>query len=534
MKLKYYFTTLNLLSNGVIMTLYRYLNEAKDRLDISIQAASKWLTSDKKKEEFLSTPVDVEMKLDGVKANLLLINDTGDYTKDWIVSYKGEIQYPTEFDFASTYSIKKSSIANAQFKLVFEHLKKITPNLFGIPINTEFFIEMIMKKPTLSSNYTKHGMILIASSPCTWEDNFGKLKTRSTFDTSNREKYSKILKIPTPELIFSGVLGNQATFESSIRSKDLKEKYNEFKSSINWNDKDSIISGISQMFLALDSKYGNHKEEGVVIKYKDGSRYLKFVQPYQTDQAARAIIKSKYKEDDPEDENLYWDRVRLAALNIIQNLTHGKVIKYSQFPEFLEKAAKELKKYKLDFSHAKKNTLQIKDDIAGQIKLQSRKSLKGNNGSLILGRFQPLTKGHEKMINLAKKESDSIVICVVRARKPDPEKNPIPYDLQVKMIREVYPDAEIITHSTANLFSIMQKASHNINTIYAGTDRAAAYRNIISRNKELSVREVKRTDEDISASKVRQAIKDNDMKTFKQLMDRKLWKYWDELKKYVI
>jgi len=267
------------------------------------------------------------------------------------------------------------------------------------------------------------------------------------------------------------------------------------------------------------------KHNGKTVK-----RILKFVQSYQNDQAARAIIKGKYKEDNPEDEDLYWDRVRLAALNIIQNLTHGKVIKYSQFPEFLGNAAMELKKYKLDFSHSKKDNLQIKDDIAGQIKLQSRKSLKGNNGSLILGRFQPLTKGHEKMINLAKKESDSVVICIIRARKPDLEKNPIPYDLQVKMIKEIYPDAEIITHSTANLFSIMQKASHNINTIYAGSDRASSYRNTISRNKELSVREVNRSDDDISATRVRQAIKDNDEKTFKQLMNKKLWKYWDDLR----
>jgi len=114
-----------------------FLNEVgKDYLDISIQAASKYLTNNKKKEEFLSTPVTVELKFDGIKTNLIYKDNTGDYTKDWIVSYKGDIQYPGANDFASTTAIKKSSIANAQFKIIFDYLKKVTPNISGIPLNT--------------------------------------------------------------------------------------------------------------------------------------------------------------------------------------------------------------------------------------------------------------------------------------------------------------------------------------------------------------------------------------------------------------
>jgi len=515
------------------MNFRTYLSEAKDQLDISIQAASKYLTNDKKKEQFLSTPVKVEVKFDGIKITLVYKDNTGDYTKDWIVSYKGEIQYPEEFDFAADNSIKKSSIANAQFKLVFDHLKKITPNMGKIPLNTEFFVEFLMKKPTLSSNYTKHGMILIASSPCKWEDNFGKLKTQSTFDTSKREKYSKILDIPTPPVIFDGVLGNQSTFESSILSPELKVAYNEYKSSIDWQNTDSIINGVSEMFLSLDSKYGGGREEGVVIFYKNGEKILKFQQIYQVDQIARKAIKDRFKEPDPETELTYWDLVRLNALNIISAVTKGKTIKYVDFPNVLAECAKELKSLNLTFTHSKKNTLQIKDDIQGQIKLQLRKNLKGNNGSLILGRFQPLTLGHEKMLKQAYKNSDKLVICIVRARKKDSEKNPFPLDLQEKMIKEIFPKADIITHSTGNLFSIMQKSSFNINTIWAGTDRAANYRQTIKYNPELSVSEIKRSDKDISATKVREAIKNNDIKTFRSMMDKKLWKYFDELRKYL-
>ena len=111
------------------MDFLKYLSEAKDQLDISIQSADKYLTSDKKKLELLSVPVKVEHKTDGIKITLIYIDNTGDFTKDWIVSYKGEIQYPGEFDFSSRTAIKRSSVANAQFQLIFDHLKKITPEI---------------------------------------------------------------------------------------------------------------------------------------------------------------------------------------------------------------------------------------------------------------------------------------------------------------------------------------------------------------------------------------------------------------------
>lgn len=516
------------------MNFRNYLTEAKDQLDISIQAAKKYLTSDKKKQEFISTPVRVEMKYDGLKISLVYKDNTGDYTKDWIVAYKGEILYPSAYDFASTDSIKKSSIAGAQYKLVFEHLAKITPGLGKIPLNTEFFIEFLGKKPTLSSNYTKHGMILIASSPCKWEDNFGKLKTQSIFDTSKRDYYSSILKIPVPTVIFEGVIGNESAFESSIKVPELKTIYNELKSSINWSEPDSIINGVSEMFLAIDSKFGNHKEEGVVIIYKDGTRILKFQQSYQVDQEARKIIKDRFKESNEEDENTYWDLVRLNALNIISVVTRGKLVKYVDFPDTLEKCAKALKKLNLTFSHSKKNTVQIKDDISGNISMILRKNLKGNNGSLILGRFQPLTLGHIKMLKQAERNSDKLVICIVRARKQDLEKNPFPLELQEKMIKELFPKAEIITHSTGNLFGIMSKATSNINTIWAGSDRVSSYKSTLSRNPDLSVSEIKRTDDDISATKVRQALKDDNEKEFRKMMHKSLWKYYKELRNYVL
>ena len=44
-----------------------FLNEAKEQLDISIQSADKYLTSQKKIEELLTSEVEIEHKTDGIK-----------------------------------------------------------------------------------------------------------------------------------------------------------------------------------------------------------------------------------------------------------------------------------------------------------------------------------------------------------------------------------------------------------------------------------------------------------------------------------
>ena len=474
-------------------TFYSFLHEAKDQLDISIQAAKKFLTSDKKKDWFLDTPVIVEHKTDGVKLTLIYKDDTGDYTKDWIVSYKGQIQFPEEFDFAASSTIKKSSIANAQFKLVFDHLKKITPSFHG-KINTEYFIEFLMTKPTLSSNYKyKHRMVLIAHSPTTYEDNFGILKSHPTsFITNDRNAVAKELQVDHPQLLFKGTLRN---FEKGIQNPELKKIYQNYKNIIDFHDNDNLIQNITDMFLKVESKYGG-VEEGVVLNY--GDKLLKIQQVYQVDQEARKAIKAKYQEDTEELENQYWDSIRLTALNIIKKITKGKAVKYVNFPKVLEQCAKELGSIRtFDFSHSKKNNTQIKDDIQGNIKMIIRKGLKGNNNFLFLGKFRVLTKAHYDIIKAGLRKYDGGVVAIITNKDTKDTK-----DLRTKMVQKAFPKIEIVHHSTGNLFSIMQKATKNINVVLAGSDRVSSYKAILKRNPDISVEETKRTKFDISATKV--------------------------------
>jgi citrate lyase synthetase len=77
----------------------------------------------------------------------------------------------------------------------------------------------------------------------------------------------------------------------------------------------------------------------------------------------------------------------------------------------------------------------------------------------------------------------------------------------------------------------MNKASSNINVILAGSDRVAGYTKMLEKNPDIRVREIKRTDEDTSASKVVQALKDDNINKFKEMTPKEIWPFYDELRR---
>lgn len=491
------------------------LNETQDQLDISILAADKYITSDSRLKYVLDTPCTIEAKTDGIKLTVLKIADTGSID-DYIFAYKNSILYAKEFDYQTKTAIKHDSIGNSQFKLVFEHFEKLGKN--SIPVNTELQIEYLMSKPTLSSNYThKHGMVLIGYSKSTYTADFGILKTHNSgMFTEKRDEYAKELKINTPLKIFDGVLSN---FERGIIAKDLKSIFVQYKNSLNLDNINDYWTKIKEMLLKIPSVFGG-TEEGIVIKYP--GMLLKVQQVYQVDQNARAKIKQKYRADSQDTEDEYWKNVRRTALELVA------AIKVTNIAQGLEDAALRLKRLKLDFTHPKKCTAVIKDDIQGNVKSLIIKSMKGNNGCLVLGKFRVFTLGHYKLIKAALKKFDRVAVCLVTSKDTAGTEQ-----LRLKMLQavsETFGDkVQIIEHSSGNLFSIFKKCPFNINGVYAGTDRVQSYQKMLKDNLGMHVCEVQRNDEDISATKVIANI--HDEKFFKKNTPKEIHEFYDELVK---
>jgi len=488
----------------------QYISEGKGQLDIAIQSGKKYLSSDAKKEKFLNTPVVVEHKTDGVKLTLIKKDNTGIAEQDWIVSYKGNIIYSDEHTFISKATLKKNSINNGQFTFVWDHLQKLRK--VSIPVGTELFIEFLMNKPTLSSNYTKkHGMVLIGYSKSTWKEKQGNLITKPTgFETAKRNEYAKELKVDVPALLFKGVLGNKNDFVKGIKDDNLKSLYR--SSDINWDSEEAIIAGISQMFLDVESKYGG-KEEGVVIKYDNV--IIKFQQEYQVDPEARAAIKNKYRGDMAYEDD-YWKKVNLSVDVIIEDIDEVELQKA------LKEVAKTLKSYKVPFTHIKKTNDQILEDIQLTARMVLIKQMPGNQGALFLGKMRIMTKAHWQIIKDSTTKYDSTTVALISSKDTKGTK-----ELRNDVLETCFgSDIEIINASSGNLFTLMNKSQNNINYILAGSDRVDAYEKMLEKNRGMKVVETKRVDDDISASKVIANL--DDYKYFKANTPKCVWPFYDK------
>lgn len=485
----------------------QYLNEAA-MMDVSIKSIEKVFNTTEKIEKFLNTKVEITEKYDGTK--LTLVRNDRDWSENfadnWIVAFKGNILYPEEYDFASDPTIRKASIGTSQYKLVFNHLKKVHPKTKSIPKNTEFFIEYIMDKPTLTRDYqTKHGMILLAYSPTKYMVRNGIIKTNSPkFITNRLSKFSRMLQIPTPRVIFKGKLGDFVKGDFSTPESHLSE--------------------IRNKLLAIESEFGG-STEGAVIKLSNGDMY-KFLQADQHDKAVRAAKKERYQMS-REEESKYWQDVREYIKPIVDGIDKG------DFRNALKELSRKVYGLKsAPVKHKKKELINIQDDLMLTGKNMIMKHLEGNNGALFTGRFSPPTKAHMQIVGDAMKKYDSVTLNIVKSGKDDP-KNPFPLDLQMRMWKTAFPKLIIQTSQTGNIIQIIRKADNNINAVLAGSDRVKEYENQLKTNPDIKVDEIKRSDEDISATKVRTALKNDDIETFKKNMDKRVWKFYDELKKYV-
>jgi nicotinamide mononucleotide adenylyltransferase len=165
--------------------------------------------------------------------------------------------------------------------------------------------------------------------------------------------------------------------------------------------------------------------------------------------------------------------------------------------------------------------------------------------NIFVGRFQPFTLGHVKVFEqMYKKNGYPVVVFLARGGKPDPEKRPFDEDLQQAMFAEMtkqYPflEAAFVVPNAGidTLFATVRPVYEPMLWGY-GTDRKRAYDVMINNPKyreELGVDpeftgfEIKRTDDDVSASKVRNALMNSDETTFKKMTPKSIHKFYKTL-----
>jgi hypothetical protein len=165
--------------------------------------------------------------------------------------------------------------------------------------------------------------------------------------------------------------------------------------------------------------------------------------------------------------------------------------------------------------------------------------------NMFVGRFQPFTLGHVKVFEKMYKENGlPVVVYLVRGGKADPEKRPFDEDMQQAMfakMKKQYPflEASFVVPNGAidTMFAAARPAYEPMMWGY-GTDRKKAYGNMINKQSyrdDLGVDpsfkgyEIPRTGENISASKVRNALKIDDEKTFKKMTPKSIHSFYKPL-----
>lgn len=505
----------------------KVVNEA-EYLNISIKNVDK-VIKDKNIAELLDQNVTVYGKYDGTKLSILRTDKTWNEEKWWemfIVSYKGNVLYGTEYaDSTDDPKELDSTVGVSQYKSIFNHISKYYKGWKSLPTNHEFFFEFLMNKPTLTRSYTKlRELVLIGYAPVSsYKENHGKISTKPQgFIMEGREVFAKIFKVNLPETLFKGKLRDLP----NGLSERAKETYANFDQLIKGSVTDSEYWNFCKaFFLDIPSLYGSPKEEGVVIHLErpiGSANILKIMQSDQYDKTVRGNKKNQFKME-YESENQYWINIRAKASEIIGEVDYTKP---------LHKVLKDVsrlvyKQWDINIAHTKKTDLNIRDDLQLTVKSMLIRLMPGNNGALVVGKFRVFTNGHKKMFEQALKDHDSLVVALVSNKETKST-----LSLRRRMIEANFPKVEIIETTSGNLLTIINKTSTNINTVFAGSDRVKTYKEQLKRNLDVGVEEVKRGEDDESATKVLSRLKD--IKYFKRNVPKGTQRFYTDLLKVYV
>ena len=158
----------------------------------------------------------------------------------------------------------------------------------------------------------------------------------------------------------------------------------------------------------------------------------------------------------------------------------------------------------------------------------------GETLTVVFGRFNPPTVGHEKLLNAAKRQAAGGAYKIYPSRSEDPKKNPLSPDEKISYMRRMYPDhgERIINdEDMKSIFDVLKQADEDgygsIN-IMVGADRQAEFEKLATKYNgelydfdEINVVSAGERDPDaegvegMSASKLRKAAADGDFKAFK-------------------
>lgn len=143
---------------------------------------------------------------------------------------------------------------------------------------------------------------------------------------------------------------------------------------------------------------------------------------------------------------------------------------------------------------------------------------------------------------MARTHPHSYVVLVKGEKSSlDKSRNPLPFEIQKKMLEKVLPEnIKLKISRSANIENLLPELDGKNFAVYAGPDRVAAYRlyaNIAINQgyhiKVIDTEQMLPRDDNISGTKLRKALKDNDFEAFKKVAPHQIWSMFKELQGYI-
>jgi hypothetical protein len=402
----------------------------------------------RKAQAFLEDPnVKIVEKIDGTKLTLLRRNnpfDPNNYAKNWYIAYKGNIIYPGEARGLASREeeVRASSSGTAQYSLIHSHMARVHPNTESIPPGTEFFLEFVQRKPTISREYPqKHGIFLTMYGRSRYKATGTHLVTDITPEEGqpNLTAYARALGVNTYPVLFEGGLSSLERLRDGIKNRMIQNRYVKLFDKLKAAYEDSgpdkplkIVDTIYALFsdfqttLSTDADVSAEGEypaaEGSVFSTSATGALYKALRYDQHDVEHRVSIKKKYRAETQEAEQAYWNGIVGLASEI--SAEHApqqrRNVPEVEFDKTLEDIHQECYfdaaiANRLGALIHPKSLIQRQEDLFLTVKSQVMRRLEiGTQNGISIGIFvlagKPVHEGHWQMIGRVARECDEALI----------------------------------------------------------------------------------------------------------------------------
>lgn len=378
-------------------------------IDISIKSLQKAITSKKRAREFVERSLRAVEKIDGTKLTLIRNSepfDPDDYSKNWIVAYKGCVIYPHEFHGLAGRDpeIREYSLGTSQYKFVHDHLRNVHTGTGAIPLNTEFFIEFVQNKPTVTRDYdTRHGLFLVGYGPTQYITSGGYVHSFATMEMGLDliKKYSLLLQVSEFPVIFEGSIRSPESILEGCRDQRIKERFEGLIPHVDFADPESIVGLLVSVFSDFGSSLGGRAEGAVLTT---GGSIFKVLAEDQHSRAVRAEKKSRYRAEG-EEEEAYWSRVGAVSSALLNECGEDSIEGILSFLSSLVYQHVELPQ------HPIKTAINVQEDVFLTAKLRFLSRVHGaQRVAVIPMAAKPFHIGHDSLIRQALADGNERVI----------------------------------------------------------------------------------------------------------------------------